>query len=396
MGTQKSGRTARPRLIRFAIGGIVVLLLGLGYWSMQRKPEAPPLPTAAAELSDIKQTVQSAGILQAKLKVDIGAQVSGQIKRLHVQLGQKVAKGELLVSLDPELARNDVQQAEASLARQATVVESREIDVAAARRELERQRRLFKGEATSGVEAEKAETDLAKLEADLRGQSATLAQLKADLGKKQLALGYTSITAPMDGEVVSIAVQEGQTVTAVQTTPLLLTLAKLDVITVRARVAEADIQSISVGQEASFVTLAGKGKRYSGRVRVIQPIPERAGNAVFYNVLFDVDNAAHELLSDMTVQVDLVTGRAEKSLSVPIVALGARQADGRYAVFVQGADGKPAQRLIRTGLQDSARVQVLDGLKAGEKVLLVPPPEAADGAASGASAASAASASAAK
>jgi len=390
MKARATGATKRPWKFRIAAAAAVVLLAAGGYWQSQRKPEVPPLPTATTEMADISQTVQSAGILQAKLKVDIGAQVSGQIKRLHVQLGQKVSKGELLVSLDPELARNDVQQAEALLARQATVVESREIDVRVARREVERQRRLLKGEATSGVDAEKADTELAKLEADLRGQSATLAQLKADLGKKELALGYTSITAPMDGEVVSIAVQEGQTVTAVQTTPLLLTLAKLDVITVRSRVAEADIQAIRVGQEASFVTLAGSGKRYHGKVRVIQPIPERAGNAVFYNVLFDVDNAAHELLSDMTVQVELVTGHADKALVMPIVALGARQNDGRFAVRVMEADGKHVQRLVRTGLQDSAKVQILDGLTLGEKVLLAPPPDAADGAASGASAASAA------
>lgn len=383
----KTAGPARRWRFRIAVALIVLLAAG-GYWFSQRKPEAPPPPTAAVAIADLTQTVQSAGVLQPKIKVDIGAQVSGQIRRLHVQLGQKVAKGELLVSLDPELARNDVQQAEAQVARQATVVESREIELRVARREAERQRRLLRGEATSGTEAEKAETELAKLEADLRGQSATLAQLKADLGKKQLALGYTSITAPLDGEVVSIAVQEGQTVTAVQTTPLLLTLAKLDTITVRARVAEADIQSVHVGQPASFVTLAGSGRRYSGKVRVIQPIPERAGNAVFYNVLFDVDNAAHELLSDMTVQVELVTGKAEKALVMPIVALGARQADGRYAVRVMGADGKHAQRLVRTGLQDSARVQILEGLKVGEKVLLAPPPDAADGAASGASAAS--------
>ena len=106
----------------------------------------------------------------------------------------------------------------------------------------------------------------------------------------QVRLGYTRITAPMDGTVVSLPVQVGQTVIAVQITPVILTLADLDTITVRTKVPEADIQAIKVGQTARFSTLSGEGKRYEGKVRVIQPVPERAGNAVFYNVLFEVDN----------------------------------------------------------------------------------------------------------
>lgn len=365
---------------------VAALVLGAGAWAYFNRPPPPaPPPSAAAELADITQTVQAAGILQPKLKVDVGAQVSGQVKRLHVQLGQHVAKGDLLVSLDPELARNDVQQAEATLAQQSAALERSQVDLRLARQEAERQRRLLAGDATSRIDAETAEANLAKLEADLRGQGATLARLKADLGKRQLALGYTSIVAPMDGDVVNIAVQEGQTLIAAQITPVLMTLAKLDTMTVKTRVAEADIQQVRVGQSASFTTLSGNAKRYAGTVRVVQPIPEKIGNAQFYNVLFDVDNVAHELLSDMTVQVELVTATAKKVLAIPVVALGARAADGRHEVRVLDAAGKSAPRPVRIGLQDGAKGQVLEGLTAGEKVLLAPAPDAA---ASGASAAS--------
>jgi len=377
-------------LKRWRVRLIVVALLaaaGAAWWFTRTPPAPPPPPSGVVALADITQTVQAAGVLQAKTRVDVGAQVSGQIQTLHVQLGQQVRKGELLVSLDPELARSDVAQAEASVAQASAALDSRRIDADAARRELKRQQRLLAGQATSGNEAEKAEVELAKIEADLRGQAATVARLQADLDKRKVNLSYTRITAPMDGTVVNLPVQAGQTVISVQITPVILTLADLDTITVRTKVPEADVQAIKVGQVARFSTLSGEGKRYEGKVRVIQPVPERAGNAVFYNVLFEVDNRDRALFSDMTVQVDIETGAAKQVPAMPIVALGERGKDGRFTVQVLDAANKQAPRQVRAGLQDGARVQVIDGLKVGEKVLLAPPsgPDAAASAASAAS-----------
>ena len=360
---------------------------GAGAWrAFAPRTPPPPPPTGEAVAADITQTVLAAGMLQPRTKVDVGAQVSGQVQKIHVQLGQQVKKGELLVSLDPALAESDVAQADAAVAQQAALIDSTRASLTLARREAERQHRLLNGEAAAAAETERADTDLARLEADLRGQTATLNRLQAELVQRRLRLGYTAITAPMDGTVVNLPVQEGQTVTAIQVTPVMVTLANLDEITVRARVPEADIGQVRPGQKASFVTLAGEALRHEGRVRVIQPIPERAGNAVFYNVLFEVPNRERRLLSDMTVQVSIETGRADKVLTIPMVALGARGDDGRYAVQVLGKDGKAEPRVVRTGLQDGAKVQVAEGLKAGDKVLLAPPPvDAASAAASAAS-----------
>jgi macrolide-specific efflux system membrane fusion protein len=368
---------------------IVLAALIAAAWGVYRlvNPPAPPPapPSGKVEKADITQVVQAAGVLQAKTKVDVGAQVSGQIQTLHVQLGQQVKKGELLVSLDPELARNEVARAEATLLQQRALLEARQVDLKLARTEAERQRRLLSGNATAGQEAERAESELAKLEAEVRGQSAVLSRLQADLAQAQVRLGYTRIAAPMDGVVVNIPVQVGQTVIAVQITPVMLTLADLDTITVRTKVPEADIQLVKPGQVARFATISGDGQRYEGRLRVIQPIPERAGNAVFYNVLFEVDNRARKLYSDMTVQVDIETGAAKQVLAMPMLALGERDKDGRFKVTELDDKGKQQPRLVRTGLQDGKKVQVLEGLKAGDKVLLAPPSEAASDAASAAS-----------
>jgi macrolide-specific efflux system membrane fusion protein len=373
----------------------IVLLAGaaLAGWRLLKPPAPSPLPpTGVVQRADITQIVQAAGVLKAKTKVDVGAQVSGQIQTLHVQLGQRVRKGELLVSLDPELARSDVARAEAALLQQKALIDSRQVDLRTAGRERERQRRLLAGDATAALEAERAESEYAKLEAELRGQAAVLSRLQADLAQTQLRLGYTRITAPMGGTVVSLPVQVGQTVIAVQITPVMLTLADLDTITVHTKVPEADIQSIRVGQVARFSTLSGEGQRYEGRLRVIQPVPERSGNAVFYNVLFEVDNRERQLYSDMTVQVDVETGSAKNALAMPMVALGERSKDGRFRVMVlepgsADKDRRQVARFVRTGLQDGARVQVLEGLNEGETVVTAPPTAAQAAAADAASAA---------
>ncbi|MBV8502881.1 MAG: efflux RND transporter periplasmic adaptor subunit [Paucibacter sp.] len=370
-----SSRTAKVRALLRKLRWWLAAAILIAAWRVYAHVTAPPPPvppTGDVKQGDIVQTVQAAGTLQAKTKVDVGARASGQIKEIPVVLGQAVKKGDLLVLLDPELAQSDVLRAEASVAQQRASLDARRVDLDAARREMERQRRLLKGEATAANDAEKAVDDYARLEADVRGQAANLAQLQAQLDTSKLNLGYTRITAPMDGVVVNINVQVGQTVIAVQTTPVMVTLADLDTITVRTKVPEADVQSLAVGQKASFATLSGDGRRYEGKLRVIQPIPERAGNAVFYNALFEVDNRDRKLFNDMTVQVDVETGEAKKTLTMPIVALGERSKDGAYAVTVVGKDGKNESRQVRTGLHDAGKVQVLSGVKAGEKVLLAP------------------------
>jgi len=355
---------------------IALVVVGWLVWKHATTPPPPQPPTGEVKTADIVQTAQAAGTLQPRNKVDVGAQVSGQVKEIPVVLGQAVKKGDLLVLLDPQLAQADVAQAEAALAQQQALLDANRVDLEAALRERDRQRRLLKGDATAATEAEKAENDYAHLEAAVRGQAASVKQLQAQLDHGKLNLSYTRITAPIDGVVVSIPVQVGQTVIAVQTTPVMVTVADLDTITVRTKVPEADVQSLAPGQKASFTTLSGDGRRYEGKLRVIQPVPERAGNAVFYNALFEVDNRDRKLFSDMTVQVDIETGEVKKVLAMPIVALGERGKDGAYAVTVVAAGGKNEPRQVRTGLHDAASVQVLSGVKAGEKVLLAPPPAA--------------------
>jgi macrolide-specific efflux system membrane fusion protein len=322
------------------------------------------------ELGDIEQTVQASGVLQPKLKVDVGAQVNGQVRKLHVKLGEWVRAGAPLISLDSEASRNAVQQAEAQLAQQSAAVQRAQVDLDAARHEAERQRRLLKSESTSAAEQEQADSALGRAQADMLGQQATLAQRRADLADKQLQLSRAEVLAPVDGQVVNLAVQEGQSLNAANSSPTLLTLAQMHTVTAKARVAEADIGQVHVGQMARFTTLAAGARRYRGRVEVVQPIPERLGSALFYNVLFDVDNTDGQLLSDMTAQVDLEVAQAKGVPLLPVAALEQHDAKGNYTVQVLDAAGQTSSRSVRVGLRDDAHAQILEGLKPGERVVL--------------------------
>jgi len=299
---------------------------------------------------------------------------------VHVQLGQSVKKGDLLISIDPKQANNDLKQSEAAVLQQEITLETRRVDLAQAQAESLRQQRLLKGSATSVVDAEKAKTDAAKLDLDVRSQASVVNKLRADLENTRLKLGYTQITAPMDGDVVSIVVQEGQTVNAQNQSPTLLTLAVLDTMTIRAQVPEADVKLVHLGQQATFTSLGDSQKTHVGEVRMVQPIPEKVNGAVFFNVLFDVNNmrpnakAVRTLMNDMSGQARLNVAQAVQVPVIPLSALGAKEADGRYSVYLPGsADAGPVQRLIKLGLSDSNQAQVLEGLRLGERVLLTPP-----------------------
>lgn len=367
-------RWLRPR--RLILLGIVAAAAIAGAIALSGEEEVDPPETAEVAAADIRQRVQAAGVLTPSTQVEVGAQVSGQVRTIHVELGQTVRAGELLVSIDPDTAQSDVEVAEAAVAEQRSAMEATNASRELAEATVRRNRELFKTRLVSRAALDDAEADLRRLNAEYKRQFAALDRFNAELANRRLALSRTTILAPMDGVVVDIVVAEGQTVNASQTTPVLLTLADIDRMTVRTKVAEADVLRVKVGQKASFTTLSGLGEALQGKVRVIQPVPEKSGNASFYNVLFEVENPDRVLLPQMTVRVQIETGAVAAAPTIPSIALGERRDDGRYEVFSWTEAGGIKKRLVRIGLQDATRTQVLEGLKVGERVLLSP----ADGA----------------
>lgn len=325
--------------------------------------------TAEAKAEDIQQVVRAAGVVQPQKRVDVGAQVSGQVRTLFVKLGQEVKVGDRLVSLDADLAASDVIQGEAALEQQRSAVHVRTLELAAAQTELDRQSKLNEVGMTPRQDFDRAKQAVERIQADLEGVRASERRLKADLDRRRLSLRYTDIRSPINGQVVNLPIQEGQTVLSLQMAPLLMTLADLSKVTVKAKVPEADISAVRVGNRATF-TAMGVQKAYQGQVSSVQPMPEKVGGALYYVVSIDVDNEDRALLSEMTVSVQIVVSEAKGVLAVPVAALGAKTLEGTYELDVLGADGKITQKQVRVGVTNGAKVQVLDGIQAGDRVVI--------------------------
>ncbi|MFC7420978.1 macrolide transporter subunit MacA [Iodobacter arcticus] len=352
---------------------MVLLLLALLGWGVKAiffpSKAAPQYTTAKVAKADLESAVLATGTLQAFRKVDVGAQVSGQLQKLDVELGDRVKKGQLLATIDPELAQNEALNAEASLEGLLAQRQSTLLQLEQAKIDLARQHAMLSREATSKQAVEDASLKQRTLQSDLAQRDADIKKAKLTLDSFKTRLGYTRILAPIDGEVAAITTLEGQTVIAAQQAPNLLTLADLDTITVKAQISEADVMKVHAGQAVYFTTLGQPDKRYYGKLRAIQPTPEKVNNAIFYNALFEVPNPTHALRQDMTAQVAIVLEHAKSVLSIPTIALGAKAKDGRYTVRVVGVDGIAVDRQVKTGLNNNVQVQVLDGLKEGDLVV---------------------------
>ena len=385
----------KQRYRRLAAGSValVVLLSALiGGYRYLASDDAPPYLTAVVERADMEDAVLAAGTLYAHRQVDVGAQVSGQLKALKVELGEKVTAGQLLAEIDPTLLEHALKQAiaeERSLAAQRDATQARLTRAALA---AERERQLWDRGATSREALERAQADWHVERANIDDLDARWQRARIEVDKARANAGYTRIVAPMSGEVVAIVTREGQTVIAEQQAPVILKLADLDTMTVKAQVSEADILRVAPGQPVHFAVLGDPDRRYEGTVRAIEPAPQdfaepstqgsgagggtsggspsRGGAAVFYNALFEVPNPAHRLRISMTAQVSIVQGTANGTLVIPASALGAKSAEDTFAVRVLADDGQLQTRQVRVGMNNHVKAQVLSGLREGERVVV--------------------------
>lgn len=302
-----------------------ILLIGaLAYYFLvpangEQVTSAPRLSTVAR--GDIENSVTAAGKLTSKDWVAVGAQVSGQLDTISVEIGDIVTKGQLLAEIDATVQLARVTASRASLNALKSQQVSRESKLRLAKLTAERQGRMMKDKATSEQEYDKAENALIESQASLLQLKAQIAQSEASLSSQEAELGYTTIYAPMDGTVVTIVAKEGQTLNANNQAPTILTIADLTVMTVEAEVSEADIGKLKKNMPVYFSTLGGGNRRWHSSVRQILPTPAIANNVVLYTVLFDIDNSDGALLSQMTAQVFFVSSSARNVLTVPVGAL---------------------------------------------------------------------------
>lgn len=347
---------------------LVMAGVAAAYFSDNGKTKTQFLTTPVIRGS-IENTVLAAGVLQPAEYVDVGAQVSGQLKTLQVKLGDKVSKGQLLAEIDPILSASKVSEAEATLEDLRAQRRARAEQLLLAGRQKKRSDWLIEQDALARSEAEVVDSGYRVAHAAVNSLDAQIKQAQAALATARANLGYTRISAPMDGEVVSISAREGQTLNANQQAPIILRVAKLDTMTVWAQVAEADVARLKVGQGAYFTVLGDSERRRRGKVKQILPAPEIVNNVIFYNALFDVPNPDQELKVQMTAQVFFVLERADDTLIVPAAALVADGKPGQFRVNVLKDDGSVEKRKIGVGIRNAVSAQVLSGLNEGDGVI---------------------------
>jgi len=375
---------------RWLAAAVLMILAAAIAWWWTRPPTPPRLLTAPATVGDVEDAVLATGTLQALQQVSVGAQVSGQLKSLKVALGDTVKKGDLVAEIDSLTQQNALKTAEATLANVRAQRHAKEATLIQARLAYERAATLAGADAGSRETLETARATLDGTRADIEALDAQTQSAAVSVDTARVNLGYTRIVAPIDGTVVSLVTKEGQTVNANQSAPTILILAQLGTVTVKAQISEADVVRVKPGQKVYFTILGEPGKPRTTTLRAVEPAPDSisttssstsssssssssstsTASAVYYNGLFDVPNADGKLRISMTAEVHVVLAEVKGALTVPATALGARQADGRVEVRVATPDGHAESRLIRTGIDNNVTVQVTDGLKPGEQVVI--------------------------
>lgn len=364
---------------------VAVALLGGGgwaYWGRGNGQEDQKTETAVVTRGTVQEVVTAQGKLEPKDYVDVGVQVSGQLKKLHVDIGAVVKKGDLLAELDPLVYESRVLGDEAKLKSLQAQIMQKKAQEDLDQSQLKRAQELMKIKAVSQEELETKATALKVTQATVQSLEAQAAEAEANLESDKINLGYTKIYASMDGIVSDRIAREGQTLNANQTTPTILQLADLNTMTVRAQIAEADVMRLKPGMEAVFAPIGSRDRKWKGIIRQILPTPQVVNDVVLYDALIDVDNADRQLMNGMSVQVSVEVGRADNVLLIPVRALGKRMSaqesdTGRAYEVRVGNGGKTETRVVHVGLMTRSLVEVRDGLKENETVVVETSPEGA-------------------
>ena len=418
------------KLIIIAV--VAIAIAATAWYFFKPEPEQNQFITADVSRGDIENSVLATGVLEATKMVSVGSQVSGQVKKMYVVLGDQVKQGQLIAQIDSIRQENELKTAEANIKNQQAQLATRQANLAKVEAEYNRQKAMYAQDATSRAELESALASFKTAQADITAVNAQIEQSRLTLSTAKEDLGYTRIVAPMDGTIVAIVTEEGQTVNANQSAPTIVKLAKLDTMTVKSEISEADVMKVEEGQTVYFTTLGNSEKKHYATLRQVEPAPNSintesnsntssTSSAVYYNALFDVPNEDGKLRIDMTAQVFIILDEAKNVLTIPASAVqtsnrpqrqrgqnpnreaGAEQPRGERSreentnnpnrparleltteerqlveqgkasigmVRVLQADGSAKPQSVLIGLNNRVTAQVLRGLNEGDQVVL--------------------------
>ena len=348
---------------------------------------------APVSRGSIEQTVLATGTFKPVEMVAVGAQVSGRITALKVKLGDRVTKGSLVAEIDSITQRNDLRTAQAALANVRAQRDESFADLENAEITLTRQTDIFAKQAGSKADYDSAVASVKKIQAQIAALDAQITSAQVAVETAEANLGYTHITAPIDGTVLAVVNQEGQTVNAAQSAPTIVILGQIDTMTVRAEISEADVVKVKAGQDVYFTILGDPGSQQHATLLSIEPAPESitsdssltgsssttsssssssstTTSAIYYNGIFNVANADGRFKTYMSAEVHIVLGSVKDVLTVPSAALGAQAGDGAYSVRVVAADNSTVVRKVDVGLNNNVSAEIRSGLSEGDRVVI--------------------------
>lgn len=369
---------------------LIILIAILGsvgaYFIFLNNDEKISYLTQKIQKKDISQTIEAVGKVYAKDQVDVGAQVSGQIIKLYVDVGTHVKQGDLIAQIDKDKQQNDLDITKAQLESAKANLESKKVALEIASKQYQREQKLYAAKASSLENLETQKNNYYTLKANVAELNAQVVQLEITLKNAQKDLGYTTITAPMDGVVINVAVDEGQTVNANQNTPTIVRIANLDEMEVRMEIAEADVSKIKVGTELDFSLLNDPQKTYHATIASIDPADTEvsdsstssssssssfssssSSNAIYYYAKFYVANKDDFLRIGMSIQNEIVVASAKAVLAVPTYAIKS-DPKGYYVEILENQ--KAVKKYVKLGIKDSINTQILEGVNENEELIV--------------------------
>jgi len=329
---------------KLIVFGCVLAAAG-GAFQWYRVRAATPEPTVTTQpltRGDIVDAVGATGTLEAVETVDVGTQVSGVVDALYADFNTIVKKGQVIAKLDPQLMQTQIEQQQANVTRAEADLERLRIGLADAWQKLERARQLVERSLIPRTELETTEVNVKSAEAQIRSSEALLAQARAQLNNWRVNLNYTTITAPIDGIVISRNVDQGQTVAASMNAPTLFVIAAdLSRMQVIANIDEADVGRMRPGQTVTFRVDAFPTDRFTGTVSQVRLQPAVVQNVVTYSTVISVPNPELKLKPGMTAQVNIEIARRNNVLRVPTSATRFRPTSEMFTALNQSAPPEP-------------------------------------------------------
>ena len=359
---------------RYIIGAICASIILLLLMTFVKKGSIKYITKPIAK-GTIMQFVEASGSIKPINTVAVGTQVSGTVQKIYVDYNSVVKKGDLLAELDPSLFQANVDQSSAKLNNAKATLSRVQAMLNYKENNYKRYKHLYEKHYVSRDDVELAQANYLQAKAELDSAKADVKASSAALENNLTNLRYSKITSPVDGTVISRAVDEGQTVAASYNTPTLFEVAKdLTKMQIETSVSEADIGKIKVGQEATYTLDGYQDKKFHGEVTQVRLASTTTNNVVTYTVIVSVDNTEGFIIPGMTANVSIKVGEAKDVLCVENRAfkftLDEAKKYEKQGIWVLTSTG-PKRYDVEIGLSDDNKSQIISNdIKIGDKVII--------------------------